>query len=126
MVSLSIQNRIQYLPVPRTPAYVPAQRHLHVVQVRLLLLFQQLRPGHDEAWDAVAALHGGVVYERLLEGVEAIFGGEAFDGSDGGVVRLGSRHQARHRCLPIYPHGAGPALALGAALFRAGQACVLT
>jgi hypothetical protein len=52
-------------------------------------------------------------------------GAEALDGPHVGVAHLGEGHEAGIDRLSIEQHGAGPALALAAALFRSGQAALL-
>ena len=70
---------------------------------------------------ADAALQGGVVDEGLLQGVQLVAGGHAFDGGDGGTLGLGGQNEAGADHAAIERDGAGAAIAGAAALFGAGH-----
>src|SRR5581483_2097970 len=92
----------------------------------LRLLFQQRRDGHDHARLAIAALRHIVLEPRLLHLVELAVLRQAFDGGDllarGAADREGTRTHRR----AVDVHGAGTALRDAAAVFRAGEADILT
>ena len=85
---------------------------------------------HDDAGRAEAALRAMVVEHRLLDRVEAAGpAAKMLDGHDVAAVERGDEADAgRHRFIDEFAleeapdqHGAGAAIALGAALLRAGQ-----
>jgi hypothetical protein len=78
--------------------------------------------GNEEAGGADAALEGGVFEERLLEGVEGITVGEAFDGGDGLAGGLDAEDEAGGDDAVAEFDGAGAAVAIAAAFFGTGEA----
>ena len=68
----------------------------------------------------------GILFdERGLQVRHFIWGADAFDRRDVVAVVHTSERQARVDASPVHQNGAGPALAVIAALFRAGQAKVV-
>ena len=108
--------------------WYPEQRHRLAVQslddLRLRGLGMGLQQRHglkNHARRAVAALHGALVEERLLHGVQLPARGEAFDGDDLAALRRAHRRHAGEDRLVVEKHGAGAALAFAAAVFRSRQ-----
>ena len=84
--------------------------------------------GADLAWGAVAALEAIVLEEGGLNGMEifdAFATGEAFDGGDVGTLGGEGEGEAGVDAAAVEQDGAGPALAVVAALLRAGEVEVL-
>src|SRR6185503_8357296 len=71
---------------------------------------------------AVAALEAVLRDEGGLKRVQLVAVGEALDGRHVGAVERHREQQARVRPAPVHEDGAGAALAVVAALLRAGQA----
>src|SRR5207237_571692 len=64
--------------------------------------------------------------KRLLDRMQALAGGYAFDGADLAFVRLGRQHQATADEGAIEPDRAGPTLALLARVLRTVESQPLT
>ena len=77
--------------------------------------------GHDHAGCAVGALHGGFVEESLLQGMQVVANGEAFDRSDLVIPDEADLRAARTLGDSIDEDGAGAALAFAAAVLGAGE-----
>lgn len=84
--------------------------------------FEEGNGAEDHAGDAVAALHGFSVEEGLLNAVEAVAGGEAFDGGDGLAFGEAGGGEAGGDGLAVQEHSAGAALAFAAAVLGSGEA----
>ena len=88
-------------------------------------LGEQRRGRDDLARDAEPALDGACVEERLLERMQLVRAGQAFDRRDRRAVRLDCEHQARIHADAVDQHGARAALPDQAALLGPGQAEVI-
>ena len=71
---------------------------------------------------ADAALQAGVLQQLLLHRMELLILGHSLDGLDLVTGRLHREHQAGAHDVAVHYHGAGAAVAGGAALFGAGEA----
>lgn len=76
----------------------------------------------DHAGDAVAALHGFGIKEGLLNAMEAVASGEAFDGGDELAFGEAGGSEAGGDGFAVEEDGAGAALAFAAAVLGAGEA----
>jgi hypothetical protein len=84
-------------------------------------LFEQSRAAHDLAAGAVAALIAVVLDERGLHRVKIVGLTEALDSSDPVVLVHDGKREATVDAASVHMDGAGPALAVVAALLCAGQ-----
>ncbi len=84
--------------------------------------FEEGDGAEDHAGDAVTALHGFGVEEGLLDAVEAVAGGEAFDGGDGLVFGEAGGGEAGGDGFAIEEDAASAALAFAAAVLGSGEA----
>ena len=91
----------------------------------MLVPAQQVVAGHQLTGDTEAALHSALLQERVLERVQRVALGQAFDCRDVATVRFDPENQARVDDLAVKSNGARAALADQAALLRAGQANVV-
>ena len=85
------------------------------------ILVQQGFGRKDEAGDAIAALHRAVLDEGLLERVQRLAVAQALDGRNLAALGAQGGGQAGKHRLAVHDHRAGPAFALIAADFGAGQ-----
>src|SRR6266566_352474 len=107
--------------VASTPAEVAFEAPADLVFGRVWVLFQEISRGHDESGRAVTALQSVLVPESLLDRVELITLGHAFDGRKAAAVRLDGEHRAALDRLAVDVDRAGAALAGVAADVRSGQ-----
>src|SRR5437764_2883113 len=77
--------------------------------------------GEHHARRADAALRAAALYHRALHGVEALAVGDAFDRGYPRALDLRRGHEATVDQLAVHDDGARAALALAAALLRAGE-----
>ena len=84
-------------------------------------LFEQRDRRHDLARGAIAALITVAAHERRLHRMQCIGRPQTFDRGDLAAIVQQCQAQARIHAATIYVHGAGAALAMVAAFFRAGQ-----
>ena len=92
---------------------------------RCLFFIQQSLGCHDYAGGTDAALHCAMIQKRLLQGMQLLVGGKAFDGLYLGTRCLESGEGATdHRCA-VDQHRADTALGFIATDLGAGQAQVL-
>src|SRR5262245_37451684 len=117
------QHRAMDRFVARAPAQVARERLAHALERRLARALDEPVRGEDHARRADAALGTHLAHHRALERVVA---GESFDRRDLAALRLRARHEAGDDRLTVHEHGARAALALAAALLRAGEAAVLS
>ena len=109
------------LDITRAAAQVIVDGLSDVVAAGLLVLHQEGVAAQQHAGDAVAALHGGLVEEGLLDGMEGVVLAQSFDGEDvfaGGVFELPA---AGAHGLVVDENDAGAAYADVTAIFRACQ-----
>ena len=105
-------------------AHVLRERLADVATVGLMFAVEEGDGRHDEAGDAVAALHGGFVDEGLLDGVEP---SPSASPSIVVIVAAGDGADRRHagaQRLTVDEDGAGAAEALAAAVLCAGEPCL--
>src|SRR5258706_1713773 len=107
--------------VARTPAEVAFEAPANLVLGRVWILFEKVGRGHDESGRAVAALQSVLVPEGLLDRVELITFGHAFDGREAAAVCLDGEHRAALDRLAVDVDRARAALAGVAADVRSGQ-----
>src|SRR5512139_3419093 len=88
-------DRLHDLHVPVAAAEVAVHPGDDLLVGGVGLLAQQCRCGEDHAAHAVPALHGALVEERLLYGVEGVPAGQALDGRDRLAGDGAQREQAR-------------------------------
>jgi hypothetical protein len=107
------------LLIPGAAAEVPGQGAADVVELgrRRGLREEGLR-AQDHSRHARAALDGALGDEGLLQRMERVPGGEAFDRLHRRPVRLVREHEAGVHGLAVHEHGARAALAAAAALAR--------
>ena len=96
---------------------LPAKASLIWAVVRLGILIEQGFGGHDHAVDAVAALHGLLVDEGLLDLVHLLGVAQAFERGHGFVLRCADGSDAGADRVAVHDHGAGAALGQAAAEF---------
>src|SRR5450759_3071125 len=101
--------------MPLEPIANPGRR-------RVWVLAEQRHRAEDHARCAEAALKCGVIEKRLLYGVKGLPRGESFDGDDLPASYRGGADDTGFRGAAVDQHGAGPALALAAAVLRPGDA----
>ena len=97
--------------VRRAAADVAAQAVLDRLAIRLRRFVQQRSRPHDEAGNAVAALAGVVVDERLLHGVELPILRQAFDRRDLVSDGIDGQHHATVDAAAVDEHRARAARA---------------
>jgi hypothetical protein len=85
------------------------------------ILFQGAANTHDHARGAVTALKRAFVHEHLLDRMQFVAAGEAFDGDDLRFVEVADGSDARGGAFTVYEYGAGAALAFAAAELGAGE-----
>ena len=95
---------------------------LDLLQRRLRFFLQQGHGGQDHARRAIPALHGVVLGEGPLDGVERLAPGQPLDRPHGFAPHGFQGKLAGLDGLVVEEHRAGPAIALAAAEFRPGQA----
>src|SRR5262245_4840965 len=79
-------------------AKVVHERRLDLVLARLRIRLEERRSLHDHAVDAIAALHGLLVDERLLQPMRLLGRTETLERYDLAALDGGDRHDARaHR-----------------------------
>ncbi len=83
--------------------------HLGIGGLRIAV--EQRLGAHDDPGDAVAALRGLLLDERVLQGMQPPGGAQALDGDDRLAHHGGNRNVARLDRRALDQHGAGPALA---------------
>src|SRR6266568_4468808 len=95
---------------------------VHVTRTPAEVLLEKVGRGHDEAGRAVTALQPVLVPEGLLDRVELIALGHAFNGREAAAVGLDGEHRAALDRLAVHVDRACAALAGVAADVRSGQA----
>jgi hypothetical protein len=85
------------------------------------VLIQQCLGRHNEPRRADAALQGGMFDELLLQRVQFVAIGHAFDGADLAAFDLGAEHQARTDKPAVDGDTTGAAVAGAAAFLGAGE-----
>src|SRR3954454_18551418 len=108
--------------VSSAAAEVATYGSLDIVRRGVGVVFHEGGAAHDHAWGAEAALHGVVVDEGLLDGVEHAVLREAFDGGDLFAPDVVSNRHATGGDFAIDPDRAGRAGSAVAADFGAGEA----
>src|SRR5262245_60828566 len=98
---------------------IAAERLLDLAITRVRGALEERLARHDHAVDAVAALGGLLLDERLLERMGLGRRAEALERRDPVSGRLGERHRARADGLAVHEDGARAALPEAAAELRA-------
>jgi hypothetical protein len=93
--------------------------------LRVGVLGEEVRRGHDEAGRAVSALQAVLVPKSLLDGVQLAVLGHAFDCGQVFALGLDREHGAALDGLAVDQDRARPALAGVASDVRAGQTQVV-
>ena len=106
-------------------AEVAVQRRANLRARRLLVARDERRGRHDHPVDAVAALRGLLVDERLLDRMRLVGRAESFDRRDGSAGGGGERRRARANRVAVDVHHARAALSEPAAELGAGEAEVV-
>src|SRR5579871_3767818 len=114
-------DRTHDLVVTGAAAKIAGKPEADFVFARLLVLLQQFARGHQHARRADAALQCRMLDELLLQGMQLLALGHAFDGLDLAALGLRSQHEAGADESAIEHDTACPAIAGAAALFAAGQ-----
>ena len=115
-------DRVENLLVAGAAADVAAEALLDLLAVRERIGAQRRGGGHHHAGDAVAALAGARLVERLLQHGELARLAQAFDGLDRRALGLRDRDQAGFQQHAVDEHRAGAAFAGAAAFLGAGVA----
>lgn len=89
------------------------------------MALKQVLGGEDHAWGADAALGATLFEKALLDGSEAAFDRDAFDGGEICPFDLKGRDEAGIDEVSVEQDGAGPALAFAAALLGSGETEIL-
>ena len=115
-------DRVENLLVAGAAADVAAEALLDLLAVRERIGAQRGGGGHDHAGDAVAALAGARLVERLLQHGQLARFAQAFHGLDRGALGFRHGNQAGLQQHAVDEHRAGAAFAGAAAFLGAGVA----
>src|SRR5881409_2914973 len=116
-----VLHRAHDFVVSRAPAEVAGQPVSDLVLRRFGRALQQRLAGHQEPRRADPALQGRVLQEPLLQRMEPLALGHAFDRLDASAADLAAQHEAGAHQPAVQGHAAGAAVARGAAFLTAGE-----
>src|ERR1035437_8760778 len=116
-----VPDRLDDALVARAAADVARDALANLALARLRVRREEGVRGHEDAGRADAALRAALLHESLLQVGKRVPRGEPLDGEDRSPVALARHDKARVHGDAVQEHGARAALALAAALFRAGE-----
>src|SRR4029434_4356000 len=105
---------------------IRGERLLDLAIARMRILIEQCLCLHDHAVDAVAALHGLLINEGLLQPVRMLGAAQALERRDLRVTDTADRIKARAYCLAVDMNRARAALREAASEARAAQSKLVT
>jgi hypothetical protein len=118
-------NTFEDVSVTAAAAEIAIHRVDDLATGRFRISFQKTGRGQDHARHAIPALHGFFLDKRLLDRVQLIALGEAFDRAHRLVLHGGHGREAGRSRTAVDQHRTGPALPFAAAILGAGQPEIL-
>jgi hypothetical protein len=110
-----------YLVVPGAPAEIAGEPVSDVVLRWIWIAVEQRLGRDDEARRADATLERGIFKEALLNGMQAVRFGDAFDGGDISALGFDTKHAARIHQAAVHDDIARAAVAVVAAFLRTSE-----
>src|SRR5947209_1174277 len=114
-------DRVEDFHVAGAAAEISRESFAYVGLGRAVVSFEEADGGEHHARRADAALRAAALDHRALHGVEALAVGDAFDRGYPRALGLRDGDEATVDQLAVHDDGARAALALAAALLRAGE-----
>jgi hypothetical protein len=119
-------NRFEDSHIAGATAEVPGKTFLDLNQCWLRIFFEEIMRCENHAGSADTTLSAAVFKEALLDGMQALVVGEAFDGGDLSSVSLQRGDEAGVDELSVEDDRTRTAFTFAAAFFGAGEAQVFT
>ena len=110
-------DRLDEVGISATPAQIPIKPLNDFISIRGSVFPQQRHRRQDHAGDTIAALHGLLVDERLLNRMQLTLSAQAFDRFNLEVLDTLNRGETGRNRFTVYQDRAGSTLSLATTVF---------